>query len=388
MAGTIPAGPVQITPSANYADTDAISKSTSSVMDLDGDGFPDLVNSYTADTLSIQRSKIGKVGKLKTVTLPLKGKINLDYTPSLRSYRNATSRYCLSTIETTGGAAELGATSFKDTILYSGGHYNRCERTFFGFDTVSVSNLDTQKKNAVYRTTQNVYATNSFYSKGLVLKTNILDSSKTVLSSTEYTYLLKGDSLKDETVFPALVKKTQTVYQNDQALSSERSFDYDDMGNLTAYAIDGELTAAITYHTHDVVKNAPQSIEVSGGGAILQKRSSLIDKKGNITQFSVQVDEATEAQYNLTYDAFGNIASFTRPENNQAERVTVKVKYDEVQQLYPIEVSDSYGFTSKNQYHDLFCLPTQQTNINGSSVTYTYDSKGRLTSLQRLYLAI
>ncbi len=113
----------------------------------------------------------------------------------------------------------------------------------------------------------------------------------------------------------------------------------------------------------------------------MQKRSSLIDKKGNITQFSVQVDEATEALYNLTYDAFGNIASFTRPENNQAERVSVKVKYDEVQQLYPIEVSDSYGFTSKTQYHELFCLPTQQTNINGSTVTYTYDSKGRLSSL-------
>ena len=382
VAGTIPAGPVLITPSATYADTDAISKSTHSVMDLDGDGFPDLVNSYTADKLSIQRSTIGKVGKLKTVTLPLKGKINLDYAPNLRSYRNATSRYCLSTIEITGAAAELGATSFKDTILYSGGHYNRCERTFFGFDTVSVSNLDTQNKNVVYRTTQNVYATNSIYTKGLVLKTCLLDSSKQMLSSTEYTYLLKGDTLKDESVFPALVKKTQTVYQNNQALSSERSFDYDDMGNLTAYAIDGELTAAITYHTHDLVKNAPQSIAVSGGGTTLQKRSSLIDEKGNITQFAVQVDDATEAQYNLTYDAFGNIASFTRPENNQAERVTVKVKYDEVQQLYPIEVSDSYGFTSKTQYHDLFCLPTQQTNINGSSVTYTYDSKGRLTSLR------
>ncbi|MBQ1176918.1 MAG: hypothetical protein IIX52_05065, partial [Paludibacteraceae bacterium] len=381
VAGSIPAGPVKITPSANYADTDAISKSTSSVMDLDGDGFPDIVNSFQADKLSIQHNKMGKIGKLKTITLPLKGKINLDYTPSLRSYRNATSRYCLSTIETTGGAAELGATSFKDTILYSGGHYNRCERTFLGFDTVSVSNLDTQNKNAIYRTIQNVYATNSFYTKGLVLKTNILDSSKTVLSSTEYTYLLKGDSLKDERVFPALIKQTQSVYQNDQALSSTRSYDYDEMGNLTTYTIDGELTAAITYHTHDVVKNAPQSIEVSGGGAILQKRSSLIDKKGNITQFSVQVDEATEALYNITYDTFGNIATYTRPENNKAERVTVQVKYDEVQQLYPIEVSDSYGFTSKTQYHELFCLPTQQTNINGSTVTYTYDSKGRLSSL-------
>ena len=381
VAAPIPAGIVNITPSTTYSDADAISKSTHAVMDLDGDGLPDLVNSYEADKLSVKRSNMGKVGKLKTVTLPLKGQINLDYTPSLRSYRNATSRYCLSTIETTGGAAELGATSIKDTILYSGGHYNRCERTFLGFDTVSVSNLDTQNKNAIYRTIQNVYATNSFYTKGLLLKTNLLDSSKQVLSCTEYTYLLKGDSLKDERVFPALIKQTQSVYQNDQALSSTRSYDYDEMGNLTTYAIDGELTAAITYHTNDVVKNAPQSIEVSGGGTTLQKRSSVIDKKGNITQFSVQVDEATEALYNITYDTFGNIATFTRPENNQAERVSVKVKYDDVQQLYPIEVSDSYGFTSKTHYHELFCLPTQQTNINGSTVTYTYDSKGRLSSL-------
>ena len=382
VAGTIPAGPVLITPSATYADTDAISKSTHSVMDLDGDGFPDLVNSYTADKLSIQRSTIGKVGKLKTITLPLKGKINLDYAPNLRSYRNATSRYCLSTIETTGGAAELGATSFKDTILYSGGHYNRCERTFFGFDTVSVSNLDTQNKNVVYRTTQHVYATNSIYTKGLVLKTCLLDSSKQMLSSTEYTYLLKGDSLKDESVFPALVKSTQTIYQDQEALSSTRTYDYDSIGNTTSYAIDGELTATVSYHAHDVVKNMPQSIEVSGGGIILQKRNSVIDKEGNITQYTVQVDEATEAVYDITYDVFGNVVTFTRPENNQAERVTVKVKYDDIMQLYPIEISDSYGFTSSTQYHELFCLPTKQTDINGSSVSYTYDSKGRLTSLR------
>ncbi len=39
-------------------------------------------------------------------------------------------------------------------------------------DTVSVSNLNTLQGDSIYRTTKTAYATNSFYTKGLVLSTS------------------------------------------------------------------------------------------------------------------------------------------------------------------------------------------------------------------------
>ena len=372
---------VSLTPSVTGSYSDGISKATNTIMDIDGDGFPDIVSSNKADKLNFKRSKIRRTGKLKSVTLPLKGKINLDYTPNLHNYRNPHARYCLSMVEVTGGSKELGATSFKDTITYSGGNYNRCERTFLGFDTVSVSNLNTLQGDSIYRTTKTAYATNSFYTKGLVLSTSLLDSTNNVLSTTEYEYTIVGDTLKEERVYPALLKKTSHIYDDENALSTTREYAYDKRGNLISYSIDGELNANITYHEHKIVKNAPRNIEVTGNGATLQRRSSKIDDKGNVTQISVAVNDAVEAVYDMEYDTYGNVTKFIRPENNNDERVSVSVKYDEKQHLYPIEVFDSYGFTSYTEYNELLGLPTKQTDINGAIIEYKYDEKGRLSTI-------
>ncbi len=372
---------VSLTPSVTGSYSDGISKATNTIMDIDGDGFPDIVSSNTADQLKFKRSKIGRTGKLKSVILPLKGQINLDYTSSIHSYRNPSARFCLSMVEVTGGSKELGATSFKDTITYSGGNYNRCERTFLGFDTVSVSNLNTLQGDSIYRTTKTAYATNSFYTKGLVLSTSLLDSTNNVLSTTEYEYTFVGDTLKEERVYPALLKKTSHIYDDENALSTTRTYSYDKLGNLTSYSIDGELNANITYHDHKVVKNAPKSIEVTGSGATLQKRSSKIDDKGNVTQISVAVNDALEAVYDMEYDTYGNVTKFTRPENNNGERVSVSVKYDDTHHVSPIEVSDSYGFTSYTEYDKIFGLPIKQTDINGATIEYDYDNKGRLSTI-------
>ena len=229
MAVPVSLGLVNLTPSVATSKSDAISKTTSTVMDLDGDGFIDIVSSYAADKLTVRRNKLGRTGKLKSVTLPLKGKINLDYTPSLHNYRNPISRYCLSMIEVTGGSAELGATSFKDTITYHGGYYNRCERTFIGFDTVTVSNLNTMCSDSLYRSSQTVYATQSFYTRNLILSRSVLDSSNTILSRVEYDYELIGDTLKSGRIFPALIKKTNYNYQQDMQLTSSTTYDYDIM---------------------------------------------------------------------------------------------------------------------------------------------------------------
>ena len=372
---------VTLTPSVTGSYSDGISKATNAVMDIDGDGYADLVNSYNADKLYFRRNNTARTGKLKTVVLPLKGKINLDYTPNLHSYRNPHSRFCLSMIEVTGGSAELGATSFKDTITYSGGNYNRCEKTFLGFDTVSVSNLNTLNGDSIYRTTKTVYATNSFYTQSLPKQTLLVDSIGNILSTTDFEYQIQGDTLKEESVFPALVKKVSNIYDQENALSTTRTYSYDKLGNLTSYSIDEDLNANITYHDHKVVKNAPKSIEITGSGSTLQKRSSKIDTKGNITQISVAINDVLDAIHDMEYDEYGNITKFTRPENNNGERVSVSVKYDEKQHLYPIEVFDSYGFTSYTEYNELLGLPTKQTDINGAIIEYKYDEKGRLSTI-------
>ena len=67
---------------------------------------------------------------------------------------------------------------------------------------------------------------------------------------------------------------------------------------------------------------------------------------GKVVQGIISVNDAVEAVYDMEYDIYGNVTKFTRPENNNGERVSVSVKYDDNHHLFPIEVSDSYGFTS------------------------------------------
>lgn len=102
---------------------------------------------------------------------------------------------------------------------------------------------------------------------------------------------------------------------------------------------------------------------------------------GEVVQRPFSVNDAAEAVYDMEYDTYGNVTKFTRPENNNGERVSVSVKYDDTHHLFPTEVSDSYGFTSYTEYDKIFGLPIKQTDINGATIEYSYDKKGRLTTL-------
>ena len=69
----------------------------------------------------------------------------------------------MSSVETTGGYEENGATSGKNTFEYSGEYRDRHERDFFGFRTVRTNQLDTEHDDRLFRYSVQTYGDNRDY---------------------------------------------------------------------------------------------------------------------------------------------------------------------------------------------------------------------------------
>ena len=366
VAVSIPAWFVTITPSVTSSYSGSVSRTHTMITDIDGDGYPDIVSHESPTSISVHRSKIGNTNLLKSVNLPTGAQIELNYKPSKHSYGMPTGGRVLSSVEIKGG-------DIKDIITYSGGFYNRCERTFCGYDTVSVSSLDTKNNNAVYRTVKTAYMNHSFYTKGLPSERAVYNADGKKLSSTAYTYTLKGDSVyMGAGIFPALTREVTTLYGDEENLVKTKEYGYDDIGNMTSYSVDGDLTATITYHSGGAVRNVPEKITVGS----LAERSSETDERGNITKITVSTGDA-DAEYSMEYDPYGNIIKLTKPADENGERAWVKTEYDSEQHTLPVKVSDCYGGKTETTYHTLFDCVKSIVTANSDAVDYTYDSRGR-----------
>ncbi|MBQ4033087.1 MAG: hypothetical protein II620_03895, partial [Paludibacteraceae bacterium] len=198
VAVPIPIVWVTLTPSTAGGTTKAVSSTNRTITDVDGDGYPDLVESRAHNQMRVRRSRIGNTNLLKTVTLPTGANIEIDYAPSAHSVDMPRAKRVMSKVE----VKECG---LKDTIIYSGGVYNRCERTFCGYDTVSVQTLDAEHSDTICRTVKTAYSNHSYYTRHLPLERTVLSSKGVKMESENYSYTLKGDSTyRGRGIFAAL----------------------------------------------------------------------------------------------------------------------------------------------------------------------------------------
>ncbi|MBO4397843.1 MAG: type IV secretion protein Rhs, partial [Bacteroidaceae bacterium] len=123
---------INITPSIQASHSESISRTIASLMDIDGDGLPDLVYSDDENHLYVRRNLTGRTNMLRSVTLPMGGKINIGYSQTTPSYDHPGRKWVMSSVETTGGYEENGAVSSKNTFEYEGGYRDRRERDFYG----------------------------------------------------------------------------------------------------------------------------------------------------------------------------------------------------------------------------------------------------------------
>jgi RHS repeat-associated protein len=387
------------------ADTDqTMARDEASLRDINGDGYADHLTSTDDGTLKVARNQTGRTNLLKSVSRPLGASFTMDYTRDGNTTANPTSRWVLSTVTVNDGHPGDGADIQTTSYSYSGGVYSRLERQFYGYAQVTQQQLDTASSNALYRKVVQDFATDSYYTHGLQLRTRTYDAAGRLFADTQNTYVLRDVTTGAEpadatsttaTVFPMLTRTDERFNEGGvrAAKSTATTNHYDSYGDIDVYTDLGDtgtaddVVANVGYTTcADTHVRAANSIIVTGGGTQLRRRESTIDcVTGDVTQVRQYLASGSAAVTDLSYTSDGNILTVTDPANANGQRATLTYGYDPTVRTYVEHIVDNFGLTS-TATHDLrFGTVQSQTDENGNVESSTYDEFGRQTSLTGPY---
>jgi len=163
------------------------------MMDMDGDGYPDVLKANTGNLaeLKMKRSLIGCIDKLKTITNPIGGVIRLEYFRTQPSYDHPGGKWVMNTVSINDGVTDDGD-SLKNKFTYTGGKYDRYEREFLGFSDVLTENINTSSSTqTTYRNARQTFDNANYYTRGALLSSVVSGVDGTVekkYAGTDNTY--------------------------------------------------------------------------------------------------------------------------------------------------------------------------------------------------------
>lgn len=372
--------------------------------DVDGDGFPDLLQSEEDNNLTVSKSTIKRTNKLKKVIRPLGAYFTLDYKRVGNTYNMPTHIWALASVDVYDGVAGDGADRMRSTFEYEDGVFNRHEREFYGFRKVTTLHHDTENSDVVYRKEEVEYVNDNFYEQGLMRAEVVKDAAGNKFAECIYSYELKNiltgatlpNSIKqsdDGTAFPALITKQQLFYEGAAVAgkTTSNTYAYDPLGNISSSTDLGDpgtaddLITAFTYHSVPAkyIMNIPASIIISSNGQILRQRETTINNaNGNITEQRKFLENGDVAKTNMEYDVFGNVTKITRPQNATGQRLAYNYEYDAEVRTFKTKVSDSYGYSRSITYDVRFGKTLSETDINNQQTIFTLDNVGRITTVR------
>jgi RHS repeat-associated protein len=370
--------------------------------DLDGDGFADHVRSTIDSQLSVALNPIGRTNLLKKVHRPLGATVDLEYTRDGNRFDLPQSRWLMTKVTVFDGHMGEGADSQVTAYGYTGSNYNRLEREFYGYGTVVERHLDTQNANALFRSIQRDYRTDSYYTKGLLLRELTSDAAARPFLETLNTYVLRDVGTGTEpadgtsataTIFPQLTRADKRSFEGGTVAQKATAtlHEYDVLGNVSRFIDTGDVgatddvLAVINYTSSDPACQASyivgkaSRIVVTGNGATVRNREATIDcTTGNLTQVRQFLETGQAAVTDLTYFPSGNIQSVTGPSNKNSQRYRLDYLYDPTVDTYVTRITDSFGLFSSAEYDLRFGRHTVSTDTNGQRTTYAYDPAGRI----------
>ena len=428
-----PFGIIQIGGSYSKNKGESLSKQTSMVMDVNGDGYPDRIVSNGADSgrLDIEYNKTGRTGLLKKVIRPMGSEMHFDYSRSVNSYDQPRSKWNLTSVTLTAvseAAREIpGITdSLPDQNVfysYSGGKYEKYDREFLGYAGVSESvRLNQGSMRVVEKEycndnrhgddTAGIYTGYSY--RGILLREAVYEDGLTTPHYEKiYTYESEPTPVATSTViysiarhpdsrsyFPKLESVTEKFYEaNDTApVIRTEEYEYDKCGNITKYSeTDSEgqkVVAVVDYNIGTTAFadssgsilgykaiNLPLNISVTdGSGALLRKREAEYNGLDNIikvVQYSSATHSITTA---LSYDPVhtGNLKTLILPQNSSGFVQSFTYDYDTTVNQYITSIMDNNGYGSRTEYDFKYGAVKKVTDENGNTMDYTYDKYGRL----------
>ena len=130
---------------------------------MDGDGYPDIVTSDSGESITIRRSKMGRTNMLGTVTQPFGGTITFDYTPIGITYDLPLCKRVLASVTVCPGMVGNGAASMKSTFGMMTATMTATRSAVSSDSEVTTRQLDTENKDALYRSVVSTYNNHSLY---------------------------------------------------------------------------------------------------------------------------------------------------------------------------------------------------------------------------------
>ncbi len=402
----IPAVFVRICINPSGSANKGVSRQHTQLSDINGDGYPDFLTSDNDGHLTVARSTIGRTNMLHSVIRPMGADFSVTYKREGNTYEMPNSVWTLDSVRVYDGFAGDGADTLLTTYAFEDGFFERNEREFYGFHTVRINQHNTEQSDEIYRTTIQTFNNDNYYKKGLLESEVLVDADGNKFTETLNEYGLQdvenGSTLATDfnddngAAFPGLSTMTKNFYegQSTPGETTSMTYAYDKYGNVTDYddlgdtSPDDDLRAEIEYHEvlSNYIVGMPNSIEVTGSGTTYRKRQTDIDNStGNITQIRRYLQSGDFSTHDMTYDAFGNLETITRPENHQGERLMFTFEYDPEVNIYTTQVSDSYGYSSQATYDVRFGQLLTSTSMNNQQMVYQIDDVGRITDITGPY---
>ncbi|WP_405543364.1 polymorphic toxin-type HINT domain-containing protein [Streptomyces phaeochromogenes] len=372
--------------------------------DIDGDGLADHLASAEDSELTVAANRTGRTNLLKSVARPLGSRIDLAYTRDGNTYDQPGTRWLLTGAKVHDGLPGDGPDTQSLAFAYEDGVHDRLEREFRGYGTVAT----TQDEQRVSTTE---YDTGSHYTRGLVKRQTVADSSGALFTETRNTYALRDVATGEPadggstgaTVFPQLVRTEARWYEGEaepgKSTSSEMS--YDELGNPTRTIDYGEPGAADDVETKTEytacadthIVGIARAEDVYGGGRKMRSSEAEVDcATGDVTRHTAKQIHGKEADADpefsgkdsvtdLEYHDTGTLKSVKSPENHRGQRYQRTYEYDGPTGTYVTSTKDSFGYRSTASYDLRFGAQTESLDINEQKILTTYDPVGRVTSV-------
>lgn len=403
-------------------------KTEKTILDFDGDGYPDLIEKISGTHIRVYHSRIRRTDKLKSVTNTLGGKFTLDYKVHTIDYDNPHPKWVLSSVEIEDGYDMVndGQDIYRKEYAYENPRYDRRERDFFGFEIVKSIDYTLDEdgtQDAVYRTSVTKYHNRSYFLKGLVKETSLYKGSmedNLLYSRTENNYEIRrllADNLTVDTTSAGILPLTFDVGGTEGRrsavvlLKQQRSFVYelgtsplyststmiyDHKGRISKYHYQGDpnnnqdqYDATISYHQSSVLESnnlikIPKEILVKINGQLKRKRQTenIDESTGLIQTIKHFYTNDLFAQVDLSFDTYGNIIHVMQPENENGQRMEYKYIYDIDHHKYIVTTEDAFGYASKATYNPKFDVPEMVIDMSENKTIYKYDELGRLILVQ------
>jgi hypothetical protein len=377
----------------------SLGRREAAIIDINGDGYPDHVESNNDGHLRVAINQIGRTHKLKKVIRPLGASFELKYKRDGNTYDMPQSKWVMSEVIINDGHPGDGVDSQVMAFSYESGKYDRLERDFYGYQTVTTEILNPSDLRIYKKLTRN-YRNDSYYAKGLVESEEVSDGDGRLFTKTVNHYrLLDLDRNTDlinyypyntlARVFPQLERTERYFYEGGYgpAIYTYISYEYDQYGNITWFfdagnpGADDDLEAVITYYSDlsKYIMEKPKTIEVYGNRQLQRKREGSYDPNGNLTSLRQAIDGFTKTQVtNFEYYPNGNLKKVIGPANHQGQCYTVEFEYDPMVQTYITKIMDSFGYISTATYNYKYGVESVTTDLNGNAMTKEYDNFGRL----------